>query len=196
MADLARRGQWDDPAAGGGLGEHPTEPSTPTRGGTMTFTNVGAPGWWPRRIDREAGDPACTYKDGTDTWGGHCCMKEQHTTSTTLAPFDEEMTLIMKAIRLKQLAVYQPGADASSWSMVSSWDAQSGHGSNLVVTEGQMTSADFTGDLTTEIRSPVSGLLAGIRRQPLLCEGDLVARVLVRGEVQATPDTYLMGHGQ
>lgn len=134
--------------SGGGLGAHPTEPSTPTRGGTMTFTNVGAPGWWPRRIDREAGDPACTYKDGTDTWGGHCCMKEQHTTSTTLAPFDEEMTLIMKAIRLKQLAVYQPAEGASSWSMVSSWDAQSGHGSNLVVTEGQMTSSDFTGDLT------------------------------------------------
>ncbi|EYF03555.1 DUF2403 domain-containing lipoprotein [Chondromyces apiculatus] len=134
--------------AGGGLGEHPVEPSTPTRGGTMTFTNVGAPGWWPRRIDRAPGDPACDYKDGTDTWGGHCCMKEQHTTSTTLAPFDEEMTLVMKAIRLKQLAVYQPGASAASWSMVSSWDAQSGHGSNLVVTEGQMTSADFTGDLT------------------------------------------------
>ncbi|MDI3287838.1 DUF2403 domain-containing lipoprotein [Polyangium sp. 15x6] len=136
------------PGGGGGLGTHPTEPSTPTRGGTMTFTNVGAPGWWPRRIDREAGDPACTYKDGTDTWGGHCCMKEQHTTSTTLAPFDEEMTLIMKAIRLKQLAVYQPSEGASSWPLVSSWDAQSGHGSNLVVTEGQMTSADFTGDLT------------------------------------------------
>ncbi|MFT3765925.1 MAG: DUF2403 domain-containing lipoprotein [Minicystis sp.] len=134
--------------AGGGLGEHPVEPSTPTRGGTMTFTNVGAPGWWPRRIDREAGDPACTYKDGTDTWGGHCCMKEQSTTSTTLAPFDEEMTLIMKDIRLEQLAVYQPGADPSSWSMVSAWDAQSGHGKNLVVTEGQATSADFTGDLT------------------------------------------------
>ncbi|MDC3955203.1 DUF2403 domain-containing lipoprotein [Polyangium jinanense] len=133
---------------GGGLGTHPTEPSTPTRGGTMTFKNVGAPGWWPRRIDRDAGDPACTYKDGTDTWGGHCCMKEQHTTSTTLAPFDEEMTLIMKAIRLKQLAVYQPSESASSWSMISSWDAQSGQGSNLVVTEGQMTSADFTGDLT------------------------------------------------
>lgn len=134
--------------AGGDLGMPPTDPGTPTRGGTMTFTNVGAPGWWPRRIDREKGDPACTYKDGTDTWGGHCCMKEQHTMSTTLAPFDQEMTLIMKAIRLKQLAVYQPSADASSWSRVSSWDAQSGHGSNLVVTEGQKTSSDFTGDLT------------------------------------------------
>jgi predicted deacylase len=54
----------------------------------------------------------------------------------------------------------------------------------------------FRGDLTVEIRSPVSGLLSGIRRQPLLCEGDLVARVLVRDEVSFLPDTYLMGHGQ
>ncbi|WP_437278681.1 DUF2403 domain-containing lipoprotein [Sorangium sp. So ce375] len=134
--------------AGGGLGPHVTEPSTPTRGGTMTFTNIGAPGWWPRRIDREPGDAACDYKDGDDTWGGHCCMTEHHTTSDKLAPFDEEMTLIMKAIRVKQLAVYQPGSDPAAWQMVSSWDARNGVGSNLLVTEGQSTSADFTGDLT------------------------------------------------
>jgi predicted deacylase len=54
----------------------------------------------------------------------------------------------------------------------------------------------FRGDLTAGIRSPVSGLLSGIRRQPLLCEGDLVARVLIREEVSFLPETYLMGHGQ
>ena len=54
----------------------------------------------------------------------------------------------------------------------------------------------FRGDLTVEIRSPVSGLVSGLRRQPLLCEGDLVARVLVREVVTAMPETYLMGHGQ
>jgi predicted deacylase len=54
----------------------------------------------------------------------------------------------------------------------------------------------FEGDLTAEIRAPVSGLLAGIRHHPLLCEGDLVARVLTRAHVDAMPDTYLMGHGQ
>ncbi|WP_437878407.1 DUF2403 domain-containing lipoprotein [Sorangium sp. So ce513] len=134
--------------AGGGLGPHPAEPSTPTRGGTMTFTNIGAPGWWPRRIDRRPGDPACDHKDGNDTWGGHCCMTEHHTTSDRLAPFDEEMTLIMKAIRVKQLAVYQPGSDPAAWPMISSWDARTGVGSNLLVTQGQSTSADFTGDLT------------------------------------------------
>jgi len=54
----------------------------------------------------------------------------------------------------------------------------------------------FHGDLVAEVRSPVSGLLSGIRRHPLLCEGDLVARVLIREEVSFLPDTYLMGHGQ
>jgi predicted deacylase len=54
----------------------------------------------------------------------------------------------------------------------------------------------FHGDLRDEIRTPVSGLLSGIRRQPLLCEGDLVARLLTRDEIGDVAETYLMGHGQ
>lgn len=55
----------------------------------------------------------------------------------------------------------------------------------------------FDGSLRTEVRAPVSGLLGGLRRQPLLCEGDLVARLLVRGELEHDGvDTYLSGHGQ
>ena len=132
------------------LGPYPFTPSTITRGGTMTFTNVGAPGWWPRRIDREAGDPACTYKDGTDTWGGHCCMKEQMTTSDELAPFDEEMTFILKAIDVKQLAVYQPQGDATAdtWERVSAWDKRTNTPENLWFTQEGNGSASFPGDLT------------------------------------------------
>jgi len=137
------------PNPGGALGAYPITPSPVTRGGTMTFTNVGAPGWWPRRIDREAGDPACDYKDGTDTWGGHCCMKEQATTSTTLAPFDEEMTLILKAIDVKQLAVYQPtGGAGSEWTRVTAYDQRSGVTENLWFTQQGEGSASFPGDLT------------------------------------------------
>jgi len=113
----------------------------------MTFTNVGAAGWWPRRIDREAGDPACDYKDGTDTWGSHCCMKEYETTSTTLAPFDEEMTLILKAIDVKQLAVYQPREVSSGYERVTAWDSRTG-GENLWFTQEGDGSSDFLGDLT------------------------------------------------
>jgi hypothetical protein len=111
---------------------------------------VGAPGFWPRRIDRPAGDPACNYKDGLDTWGGHCCMKEEHTESTTLSPFDQEMTLIMKAISLSQLAVYQPKAEApgAAWQLVSSWDKRDGSGRNLTITKNQDVGTSFDGNLT------------------------------------------------
>lgn len=37
---------------------------------------------------------------------------------------------------------------------------------------------NFTGDLRSRVLAPVAGLLAGLRRQPLVCAGDLVARIL------------------
>ena len=36
----------------------------------------------------------------------------------------------------------------------------------------------FTGKVRMRITAPVAGLLAGLRRQPLFCEGNLVARIL------------------
>lgn len=55
----------------------------------------------------------------------------------------------------------------------------------------------FDGVLRAEVRAPVSGLLSGIRRQPLLCEGDLVARIQTREELpEGGAETYLYGHGQ
>ena len=133
--------------ATGTQGAFPDDDSPKTWGGTMTFTNIGAAGWWPRRLDRPAGDPACTYKDGTDTWGGHCCMREQATTSTALSPFDQEMILVLKAINVRQLAIYQPAADAT-WSRVSAWDARDGRAHNLWFTQQGAGGADFPGDLT------------------------------------------------
>jgi Putative TOS1-like glycosyl hydrolase (DUF2401) len=132
------------------LGAYPFTPSPATRGGTMTFTNVGAPGWWPRRLDRESGDPACDYKDGTDTWGGQCCMTEHHTESAQLAPFDEEMTLILKAINVKQLAVYQPTLESSdaAWSRVTAWNGATGASDNVWFTQNGDGSPTFPGDLT------------------------------------------------
>jgi hypothetical protein len=41
-----------------------------------------------------------------------------------------------------------------------------------------------------------SGLLSGICRQPLLCEDDLLARILTGHELGEVAETYLMGHGQ
>ena len=134
----------------GALGAYPVDPSTVTQGGTITVTNIGAPGWWPRRLDRDWGDPDCDYRDDTDTWGGHCCMTQHTTTSETLSPFDEEMTLILKAINVRQLAVYQPvDATAQSvWNRVSSWDRRQGVAQNLWFTQSGAGSTEFPGDLT------------------------------------------------
>ena len=41
----------------------------------------------------------------------------------------------------------------------------------------------FDGQLCAEIKTPVSGLLSGIRRQPLLFEGDLLASIQTRQAV-------------
>jgi predicted deacylase len=39
----------------------------------------------------------------------------------------------------------------------------------------------FTGDIRTEVLGPVSGLVSSLRRQPLLFEGDLIARIQTLG---------------
>ena len=54
----------------------------------------------------------------------------------------------------------------------------------------------FHGHIRTEIKAPLPGLLSGIRRQPLLCEGDLVARIQTRHALGGQVDTYLHSHGQ
>ncbi len=54
----------------------------------------------------------------------------------------------------------------------------------------------FTGQLRADIRAPVPGLISGIRRQPLLCEGDLVARIQTQQSLEGQVDTYLHSHGQ
>lgn len=54
----------------------------------------------------------------------------------------------------------------------------------------------FHGELRAEILTPIAGMLSGIRRQPLLFEGDLVARVQCRHAVPSGIDTYLHGKGQ
>ena len=76
-------------------------------------------------------------------------MKEQHTESTTLAPFDQEMTLILKAINVKQLAIYQPSsASAATWQRVTDWDSRTKTGTNLWFTQKGDGSATFPGDLS------------------------------------------------
>jgi predicted deacylase len=54
----------------------------------------------------------------------------------------------------------------------------------------------FDGRVRARIRAPVSGLLTAIRRQALLYQGDLLARLQSRTPLTEGADTYLMGQGQ
>lgn len=54
----------------------------------------------------------------------------------------------------------------------------------------------FSGESQVELRTPVGGLLSALRRKPLLCEGDLVARIQSTREIGDDIDTYLHTQGQ
>ncbi len=123
-------GRWKD------LGDTEAPPHTPpvatnsgvvTRGGTLTFTNIGAPGHWGRRIDAQPGDPRCNVQSETIDfgWGSEfCCRGEHEVTSDRLTPFNEQLTMVLDGpLQVKQLAVYQPLAgNAGPWVIRSFWD--------------------------------------------------------------------------
>jgi predicted deacylase len=54
----------------------------------------------------------------------------------------------------------------------------------------------FDGALRAKVKTPVSGLLSGIRRQPLLFEGDLIARVQTRHRLTAAAKAPRHSAGQ
>jgi hypothetical protein len=61
------------------------------------------------------------------------------------------MTLILKAIDVKQLAVYQPGAAGEAgFRRVTAWDRRTSTGDNLWFTRQGDGSAEFPGDLTQD----------------------------------------------
>jgi len=54
----------------------------------------------------------------------------------------------------------------------------------------------FTGRMLETVKAPVAGLLTGLRRQPMLFEGDLLARIQTRHPMKQRVETYLQGQGQ
>jgi hypothetical protein len=54
----------------------------------------------------------------------------------------------------------------------------------------------FDGSLKREIKAPVAGLLSGLRRQPLLVQGDLVARIQTRHPLENIVEPHLAAQGQ
>ncbi len=123
-------GTWVDLGNTHAPSHAPLEPSNdgePSKGGTLTFTNIGAQGYWGRRIEAEPGDPRCDVQSETIDfgWGSESCCRTKHeVTSDRLTPFNEQLSLVLDGpLRIKALTVYQPLAETNGpWAIRSFWD--------------------------------------------------------------------------
>jgi hypothetical protein len=124
----------------------------PSRGGTMTFTNIGAAGYWGRRIEAEPGDPRCDVQSETIDygWGSEfCCRTSHEVSSDQLTPFNEQLTMVLEGpLRVKMLAVYQPlAASDGPWAIRSFWDRRTPDRPYNLQFVGPDNRQDFPGDL-------------------------------------------------
>lgn len=121
----------------------------PSHGGTITFQEIGATGWYPSRRDPALGP--CDAYDAND-----CCLAQHDVASDQLTPWDADLVLTLRGpMRVKQLAVYQPG-DAGSWSLVSGWDERSPAGEGGLAFRGNDSERAFPGVVGTECLVDVS----------------------------------------
>lgn len=122
----------------------------PSHGGTITFEDIGAPGWYPSRRDPELGP--CDAID-SDT----CCMARHDVTGDALTPWDEDLILTLRGpLQAKQLAVYQP-SDDGAWALVSAWDSRTPASAQGIAFRGNGSeSAGFDGAVGTECLVDVS----------------------------------------
>ncbi|RYE90471.1 MAG: hypothetical protein EOO75_10115, partial [Myxococcales bacterium] len=113
---------------------------------------IGAPGYWGRRIEAEPGDAKCDVQGeyvnvfGTEEY---CCRTRHEVGDVPLAPFNEEMTLVLRGpLRIERMAVYQPGAGAGApWGVSSRWAASGAAPPTDLRFLGPDNSKDWTGDL-------------------------------------------------
>lgn len=136
----------------GADGLPPGDAGPASQGGTITFANVGAPGFWGRRILASAGDPRCDVESKTIDLGAaggkdFCCRTKHTVTGDGLTPFDAPMTLILRGpMRIAQFAVYQPGA-GGDWARTSFFDAKAASTPTDLHLTGPGDSHAFTGDI-------------------------------------------------
>jgi len=122
----------------------PGDLDPPSDGGTITFEQIGATGWYPSIRDPAKGP--CNVD--TDA-GGSCCLDQYTITSNDLTPWDEELIMTLRGpMVVKQLAVYQPSSaqSGSDWALVSAWDDRM---------PGKALGAAYEGDATP--KTPFAG---------------------------------------
>jgi hypothetical protein len=126
----------------GGLGAYDGgTAAAPSNGGSITFQQIGAPGWYPSRRDPASGE--CSAIE-TAT----CCMTRHEITSDALTPWDEDLIMTLRGpVVVQQLAVYQPAETAGGlWSRVADWDARKANASRALAFDGAATrDAAFAG---------------------------------------------------
>lgn len=126
------------------------ELDAPSHGGTITFQDIGAAGWYPSRRDPEQG--GCNAFE-SDT----CCLERREVTSDALTPWDEDLILTLRGpLQIKQLAVYQPTGSEGAWALVSAWDSRRAGGAEGIAFRGNGTEAGFDGAVGTECLVDVS----------------------------------------
>ena len=123
------------PIDGGGLGAFDAGAMvTASHGGTITFQEIGAAGWYPSRRDPASGECDAVQ---TDT----CCMTKHELTSTALTPWDEDLIMTLRGpMSVRQLVIYQPlAANSGDWLRVAAWDMRSANDAQGLSFDGDAT---------------------------------------------------------
>lgn len=125
--------------------------ASPSNGGTITFQDIGAAGWFPSRRDPAVGP--CDAENSND-----CCLTQYNITSNQLTPWDEDLIMTLRGpMIVKQLVTYQPGTDASQWQLVSEWDDRAPQSPQGMAFDGNGTDTKgFNGTVGTECLVNVS----------------------------------------
>jgi Glycine-rich protein domain (DUF2403)/Putative TOS1-like glycosyl hydrolase (DUF2401) len=144
-------GDASPPPAQPGLGSAtfgPGELDPPSHGGTITFQQIGAAGWYPSRRD-----PATGPCDAENT--STCCLTKYAITSDALTPWDEDLIMTLRGpMSVKQIAVYQPSSSdpASDWELATAWDSARAAAQANVSFDGKATASvpTFAGGVGSE----------------------------------------------
>jgi hypothetical protein len=123
----------------------------PSHGGTITFVDIGAPGWFPSRRDPAVGP--CDALQSSD-----CCLARYQISTDQLTPWDEDLIMTLRGpMVVKNIVTYQPATDPSSWELVSAWSDGSPQSPQGIAFDGNDTeNAGFAGVIGTECLVNVS----------------------------------------
>ena len=133
---LAGRGGRGGSGASGGSGAADAAAAgDSSHGGTITFQEIGAPGFYPSRRDPSSGECTAYQRDS-------CCMARHEITSDKLTPWNEELIMTLRGpLFAQRITVYQPSASAASWDRVADWDARTAGKARGLAFDGEATRA-------------------------------------------------------